>query len=76
MLHLVCGFILETETLCYHVRKWHELSGALIRTPLQHEGSDDAVPQDVPEDHRVGGGDANLAGSEGQDAGGEADGED
>ena len=47
-----------------------------VKERLQHEGSDDAVPQDVPEDHRVGGGDANLAGSEGQDAGGEADGED
>ena len=41
---------------------------------LQREGPDDPVPQDVPEDHGTGGGDTCLAGPEGQDAGGEADG--
>ena len=40
---------------------------------LQREGPDDPVPQDVPEDHGTGGGDANLAGREGQDAWRKAD---
>ena len=43
---------------------------------LQREGPDDPVPQDVPEDHGAGGGDADLAGSESENARGKADGED
>ena len=44
-----------------------------VKERLQHEGSDDAVPEAVSEDHRVGGGDADMAGREGQDAGRKAD---
>lgn len=67
---------MEHKPYVNHVIRRHELSGARIRTPLQRQGSDAAVPEDVPEDYGTDREDADLAGCEGQDAGREADGED
>jgi len=39
-----------------------------MRTPVQHEGSDPTVPEDVLEDHGAGRRDTDMARLEGQDA--------
>lgn len=62
------AFIKGVKTICNHVRKRNELSGARMRTPVQHEGSDPTVPEDVLEDHGAGRRDTDMARLEGQDA--------